>query len=942
MDSSLDNVDSSPPSDNEKLIKVLQSCFADLAKKQEAQAKKQEEQADKLHQAVEALKPKVPVTDRKIAFWNAYKTLADEHDRDFQQKYSTDLDTALIFAGLFSAVDSTFIIQIQQEIQPHGTPLVVLIAQNLLYVSLFSALLAALLAVLGKQWLMYYLAAGEHGTIEARGLERQRKFDGLRRWKFDAVMQIFPLLLQIGLFLFSAALSTYLWRTHVSLAITVLSLTSVGFISYMALLISAITAPDSPFQTPLAPLVAHFIPTALWRKLKASCGWALSLPLHFIHHLTAACSLYMPKSKDVLPLFLKAKSTTKKNSSTLDVPAPIFNAPFPEPSPEVPAVSWVLETSTDPRTIDVAAAMVPHLQWPSSMDASPHLSRLRDGLLSCFSWHDNDGTTILYEALDGMTLQAIHLGQAYCTLRCSLWPPDAKYNFGYMISLDDAAPELTNVVQNLNGQPALLLGTVNEPVTRWGLRIIPSLRRDSLEGFLAQFDNEIPNLDIQSFTDYLFCILSFLSSVSPCDMAWIDKRQFQGKLVEQIFVALLGSLSTNQISMDTAAKLLYLTSRLAQHNSHYVWDLQALNRQTPIFHFCSSLPHTDGWLGVVLAAGLLSEPFSAWAPHYHEDPSWIYETLECVQTLMNNDEWVNINADRVGGLFNALLYYNAPPAKKHVHILLQALSLPGSISRHAAQLFCQNNIKNWFLDEELQHILQNSSLWASLMLVFPGFGSLGDDLIALGHTLVSIPMWQPFIREKLSSWIMLFFYKHWVVENWTVVEKYNSVLSQLWTDTGEYAFVNNGEKALGLTFVALSKLWAETDFDNPGRWTEFFQILRCTIWVAVRTGYPIPHYSNEDAGITPRFIVAFSRPLYDTLIRAAAAIKALTVPKNNMTALQEIFPSKQDILGNITKIIETVANKMPHLVGDLEHQLDRYKLREQLNEEVDKIEKSLQ
>ncbi|KAJ7670703.1 hypothetical protein DFH06DRAFT_916571, partial [Mycena polygramma] len=143
-----------------------------------------------------------------------YKTLADEHDKEFQQKYSTDLDTSLIFAGLFSAVDSAFIIQIQPDIQPHGTPLIILVAQNLLYVSLFSTLLAALLAVLGKQWLMYYMAAGERGTIEARGLERQHKFDGLCKWKFDTVMQTFPLLLQIGLFLFSAALSIYLWRIH--------------------------------------------------------------------------------------------------------------------------------------------------------------------------------------------------------------------------------------------------------------------------------------------------------------------------------------------------------------------------------------------------------------------------------------------------------------------------------------------------------------------------------------------------------------------------------------------------------------------------------------------------------------------------------------------------------------------------------------------------------
>ncbi|KAJ7216744.1 hypothetical protein B0H12DRAFT_1241840 [Mycena haematopus] len=149
--------------DNDRLIKTLQMCFSDLARnqeeqmrKQEDQARKHDQQAAKLQQAVEALRPKVPVTDKKTAFWNAYKTLADEHDKEIQQKYSTDLDTTLIFAGLFSGVDSAFIIQIQPEIQPRGTNVSILIAQNLLYLSLFSTLLAALLAVLGKQWLMYY------------------------------------------------------------------------------------------------------------------------------------------------------------------------------------------------------------------------------------------------------------------------------------------------------------------------------------------------------------------------------------------------------------------------------------------------------------------------------------------------------------------------------------------------------------------------------------------------------------------------------------------------------------------------------------------------------------------------------------------------------------------------------------------------------------------
>ncbi|KAJ7921693.1 hypothetical protein B0H13DRAFT_2414869 [Mycena leptocephala] len=127
-----DKEDQSDPhavSDNEQLITVLKTCFSDLIRKQE-----------EIHKAVEALKPQAATTDKKTAFWTSYMKLADEHDKEFQQKYSTDLDTALIFAGLFSAVSSAFIIQIQP--QPPFTVNTVTVL-SLLYISLFTTLLAA-------------------------------------------------------------------------------------------------------------------------------------------------------------------------------------------------------------------------------------------------------------------------------------------------------------------------------------------------------------------------------------------------------------------------------------------------------------------------------------------------------------------------------------------------------------------------------------------------------------------------------------------------------------------------------------------------------------------------------------------------------------------------------------------------------------------------------
>ncbi|KAJ7244287.1 hypothetical protein C8J57DRAFT_1141644, partial [Mycena rebaudengoi] len=270
-----------PISDEPSLGDTIRECFADLTKGNEVQTER----------VLEALKPKArPATDKETTFWNAYKTLSEEYDRGFHKKYGTDLDTSLIFAGLFSAVSSAFIIQIQPELQQDPNEVTqqllrilihnanqslfsgidlaepnsranttVVVVQSLLYASLFSTLLAALLAVLGKQWLMHYDAAGSRGTLAERGLERQRKYDGLQRWKFTIVMEMFPLLLQLALLLFSAALSVYLSTISHPIAIIVIAMTSLGTLAYISQLVSAAVYPDSPLQTPLASVLRPLV-----------------------------------------------------------------------------------------------------------------------------------------------------------------------------------------------------------------------------------------------------------------------------------------------------------------------------------------------------------------------------------------------------------------------------------------------------------------------------------------------------------------------------------------------------------------------------------------------------------------------------------------------------------------------------------------------------------
>ncbi|KAJ7844081.1 hypothetical protein B0H14DRAFT_3455724 [Mycena olivaceomarginata] len=332
-------------SDSERLVATLQAGFQDLMRKQEEQMKSQQEHTEKLQKAIEALKTQVPPTpDEKTAFWTSYMKLADEYDKDIREKYDTELDTALIFAGLFSAISSAFIIQIQPQLIPtSGQPQrIIVVVQSLLYISLFATLLAALLAVLGKQWIKLYGAADSRGTLSERGLERQQKLDGLHLWKFDAVLQTFPLLLQLSLFLFTTALSVYLWTVNRTIAIIVQALTSLGFVAYILLLVSAMLSPVSPFQTP----VAHFLRPLVSQLFRLTPH--IVEVLKFLNKCWTSWSSSL-KSGAILPCLAPHVSTPSSAESS--PPDPYRHLDVSPPSPEIPVVLWVFEISTDPQLI---------------------------------------------------------------------------------------------------------------------------------------------------------------------------------------------------------------------------------------------------------------------------------------------------------------------------------------------------------------------------------------------------------------------------------------------------------------------------------------------------------------------------------------------------------------------------------------------------------------
>ena len=111
------------------------------------------------------------------------------------------------------------------------------------------SLLAAFVAMLGKQWLNRYLRHAGGSVVERCG-DCQRKFDGLEKWPFRLFVESLPIILQIALFLLACGLSRYMWSVNTSVTRVVISFTVLSILFYFGIIIAGTSSYECPFQTP--------------------------------------------------------------------------------------------------------------------------------------------------------------------------------------------------------------------------------------------------------------------------------------------------------------------------------------------------------------------------------------------------------------------------------------------------------------------------------------------------------------------------------------------------------------------------------------------------------------------------------------------------------------------------------------------------------------------
>ncbi|KAF9029701.1 hypothetical protein BDZ89DRAFT_950306, partial [Hymenopellis radicata] len=169
-------------------------------------------------------------------------------DADLAEDARDTVDVLLVFAGLFSAVVTAFLIETAAKLEPDYVQLSssilyeILVVQRafvngsavdldpvvsspnaldfspahaqlwingLWYTSLSLSLITALVAVLAKQWLHQYMSMTS-GTPLHRSLLRQFRYEGLQAWHVPLIIGLLPVLMHLSLGIFFIGLIIFL------------------------------------------------------------------------------------------------------------------------------------------------------------------------------------------------------------------------------------------------------------------------------------------------------------------------------------------------------------------------------------------------------------------------------------------------------------------------------------------------------------------------------------------------------------------------------------------------------------------------------------------------------------------------------------------------------------------------------------------------------------
>ncbi|KAJ3490968.1 hypothetical protein NLI96_g1019 [Meripilus lineatus] len=254
--------------------------------------------------------------------WPRLSKTLENHDEAKIGSYKEDIDTLLVFAGLFSAVLAAFIVEAYKLLQPESGQLTIqLLSQisqqlnsftvnpafvnstlqttvpiqissdfkpstsvffvNLLwFLALILCLVTASLGMLVKQWLREYLA-NDSTSPQALARIRFSRLRSLETWHVFSIASALPTLLQLALTFFLIALCLFVHQFHYALFCCITTVVAMFFVFYAYLMFAPLFSSRCPYKSPslksTTQSIRRGIHVSIRKILEANELWKKSL-----------------------------------------------------------------------------------------------------------------------------------------------------------------------------------------------------------------------------------------------------------------------------------------------------------------------------------------------------------------------------------------------------------------------------------------------------------------------------------------------------------------------------------------------------------------------------------------------------------------------------------------------------------------------------------------
>lgn len=225
----------------------------------------------------------IPGMVRETTVWNVYNNEARKVDTELVKDWKDSLNFLLVFAAIFAAVLTAFIIESKKLLEQDPTELLVDIVvlylssggnystipterppfnpsssaisiNSLLFASLGASLVAALASVIALQWVNEYDAAITRGgsSPEDRAMRRQFRFAGATAWNMGELIAALPLLLYSSVALFWIGAILWIWTINTTVGYIVAGGAVLAFLFYASTTLIAAICVSAPFHTPIS------------------------------------------------------------------------------------------------------------------------------------------------------------------------------------------------------------------------------------------------------------------------------------------------------------------------------------------------------------------------------------------------------------------------------------------------------------------------------------------------------------------------------------------------------------------------------------------------------------------------------------------------------------------------------------------------------------------